>query len=330
MFSNNLPNDIKAILPEIKIDKLRGEADFYGISSVIAKQLGLLKVPRSYSMWRHGWMHQPLEFVEQVIWQSGHQFKYLVATKEHANFLKTKGINNARAVGLPFVYIPDQKVHRKKNSLLLMPAHSLPYVNLSGYDDEEAMISMAISLQNEFELVCFCVHGDCVKNGRYIKRLDELQIPWFVGASASDSNSLIRLRRIFEYFDVVGSNVVGSHMVYSQYCGARFFFIEPYFTYRSDMFREDRLFREESPLKSHLLKYSSLEEVRKNFKNYFVKPHEAICDQAFSASECGADCKIPVNELRYLLGWSLGVQLLGFIRSSLQRCIRLGSRLRNC
>lgn len=312
LFFHDIAPDIKAILPPIRTRELLSEADFYGISNIIAGQLGLKQVPTSYSMWRHGWMFKQLKFIEQIIWKKAYTQYYLVGRQLEKQFLESHGVKNVKAIGLPFTYVPEQRIERKKNSLLIMPAHSLPYVKVDG--DEDKLIDFALSLSKDFDTICFCIHQDCANNGRFVDKLTKYNIPWFIGASANDVNSLIRLRRIFEYFEFVGSNVIGSHLVYSQLCGAKFFLCDPYFDYKPDFYRDDPLLSKNLQLCEHLCEQSSYQVIRDKLPQYFVDPIDAICNSEFARNECGSPNKINLKELKYLLGWSLSGQTKGFTK----------------
>lgn len=61
---------ILSILPSIQKINVKGEADYYGVSHLIAKKLRLLFTPRSHAGWKHGWLFAKLNYKEQIINQS--------------------------------------------------------------------------------------------------------------------------------------------------------------------------------------------------------------------------------------------------------------------
>jgi hypothetical protein len=308
-YSKAINSDLQAVL--LSYDqkvKIRSEPDFYGASQMISEYLGLKQTPMSFSSWFHGVNYCELKYTEQIIWSKAWVKNRLIANDKVKSFLTGFKIDKVKAVGLPIVYVPSQNIARRKNSVLIMLAHSLPYCQFE--HDLTGMFDFCNKLKDDGIYVCFCIHLDCFLQGRVTAELDKKNIDWFVGSSVEDANSLNRMRNIFEYFETVASNAIGSHFYYAQLFGAKFFFVEPFFEYSTELLQDDPNYRDKSAVLKHNLIEISLSSVKRKFPNYFCHYKDAICDQALAEKECGVSNKLEPKELAKLLGWGLKDQLL--------------------
>jgi hypothetical protein len=308
-FSSSLPESLKSVLLNYtETIKIRGEADFYGSSRILANALMRNNPARSFSSWSHGWEIGELEYTEQILWSYHWQLNRLVRNNKVAAFLNVHGFENVSAVGLPIIYTTNQVSDRKTGSVLFMPAHSLSYIDIDPKLIE--MVNQAKLLKNNGQYVCFCVHADCVNHGKTVPMLEENSIDWFTGSSVSDINSLQRMRNIFDYFETVMSNTMGSHFLYAQLFGAKFSFVEPFFEYTFAQFEKDPFCRSKPDLTQHLVEQSSLKVIKSKYAEYFNGYEHAVCDQAFAEIECGLPEKVSSEKLASLLGWDLKDQIL--------------------
>lgn len=236
----------------------------------------------------------------------------LVGTVEAEHFLTQAGVPNVRAVGMPILYAKGDGAQRRPASVLFMPAHSLDQVAIE--HDAEALIAEANQLRKMGYYVCFCVHQSCVRGTGIVAALDQAGIDWFAGASAADMNSLRRMRNVFEYFETVASNTMGSHFYYAQLFGARFFFSGPYYEYSLEQNANAPSWRG----KAHILAYGrekNLEHaVRQRFPEYFHGIEAAVCNRQMAKAACGESSMLDVQTLACLLGWTTWEQLLGITR----------------
>ena len=120
-------------LPPVEYVKLKMEPDLYGASRLVSRKLHLPFTPLSFANWLHGWLSTDLKYIEQFGVLSN--YKYLVATKEHEHFFRKNG-KRSKAVGAPFICAKEfdkVEIKRKKNSLLVMPAHGLSYDEIRNF-----------------------------------------------------------------------------------------------------------------------------------------------------------------------------------------------------
>lgn len=312
-YSFNLPLELIKLVTPYCFITLRGEADFYGASYLIAKKNSLNSPPKSYSSWSHGVEHANLKFIDQVIWNKKWVYTHLVRNLKTFQFLEKSGVDKLNVIGMPIIYVDGFNVTRKKNSLLVMLAHTLSTIDMDM--DTNEIIQFTLALREKDIYVCFCVHKDCKDNGLVTSQLDKNNIDWFVGSAANDANSLQRMRNIFEYFETVSSNAIGSQFFYSQLFGAKFFFLEPYFEYRAEWFKHDPFWGDKRDMLDYSLEQSSQKTIMKKHPEYFRGYSDAVCNQQMAANECGIQHKREPAEIAKMLGWGIFRQTLCAIKN---------------
>ncbi len=309
--SSNL-EAILSILPEIEKVAVKGEVDYYGLSHLIAKKNKLPFIPRSLSGWKHGWLFSNLKYTEQLTGGASYS-KFLVPLVEHEEFLKGKGIKS-KAVGMPFIYVEEvetQKIKRQKNTLLVMPPHSLPYTNHSW--DEEGYAKHIKALKDKFDLIVVCLHQSCVESGLWVNTFKKYDIPWIIGADALDKNALIRMYRIFNSFEFMTTNAIGSHVVYAAYCGCRVSIYGEYTEFSKEDYADTPIYRQFPFLLEYNLRHSSYQYINKAFFFLFSSPEKAEVRIEWAEDQLGKSNKVTFKELPTLLGWRLYDQTIFFI-----------------
>jgi len=302
-------------LPKEEQIKIRSEADYYGTSCIISKKLRLPFALFSPTKWVHGWRFKDLKYIEQLT-GSGKGNYHLVALKEHETFLKNNGLKS-KAVGMPFIYVEDVeniKIKRIPNSLLIMPPHTLSYVEQSW--DESEYIKLIGSLKSDFELIVVCIHPECYKKGYWIEACEKFKLPYIKGASLNDKNSLIRMYRLFSSFEYMTTCHIGSHVLYAAYCDCKVSIYGNYFKYKKEFFTNDPFYRKYPHILERNLKIGSESYIRKKFPQFFVSPKDAKIMKKWADKEIGLQYKIPAYKVAYYLGWfSLHKQLKCFLTS---------------
>lgn len=307
--SEGLPGLIREILGNYSEQiKLRSEPDFYGASSHIAKRLGLKNIPQSYSSWSHGCQAEHTLSKEQVTWNPVWTLNKLVRNAEVASITTSFGVKNVHAVGMPINYVDSIGVNRMEKSVLFMPAHSLSYIKIK--QDIQGLVDKALSLRDHNYYVCFSVHQDCVIQGNITNILEKHDIDWFAGASASDPGSLQRVRNVFECFEFVASNTMGSYFFYSQLFGAKFFFVDPYFEYDPVTFRNDPFWKNYPDLCNKLIQSVSRGEIYRRYPEYFGDIENAQCNKKLAQLVCGTEHVRGPQEIARLLGWDCMTQVI--------------------
>jgi hypothetical protein len=306
----NILENINKILPSIESFLPRTEVEYYGFASYLMKKLSLNALPESTSSLRHGWMHEDFKYPEEIT-MGIPQSKYLVGTEREVEFLNNKQIFNVKAVGVPFIYIDEEElshIHRYKNSLLVMPPHSLP--ESSHEWKEEEYVSQILKLKNDFSEIVFCIHQSCLKKKLWISVLKKHSIPWIIGADALDNNSLMRMAKIFRSFEYVTTNAFGSHIAYAAYSGCKVSIYGTFFEFQKKDFQNVELYKIFPFLLDHIVKIFSQGYIKERYEDLFVHPTKAKKRLKWSKKALGYEYKVSYKQLAEELGWIYNDELI--------------------
>ncbi|MCB1226520.1 MAG: hypothetical protein KDK99_11960 [Verrucomicrobiales bacterium] len=292
-------------LPGFDFREPRCETDFYGASDEIARAIGIGDPPLSPGIWRHGWSFFPLTNAEAFAGFKASERMHLVGTKKEEQFLLEAGYVNSRAVGVPYLYADCMPVERMPNSVLVLPCHSL--LEVRQHEDklrhEKEFAAWMRELRQQYDCVCACVHGSCVRTGQWIEALEACSIPWITGALQDDRNALRRIRTMFNAFEVVLTNQVGSGIFYAAHDGARVAVCGPDAIAPPLAAFKDHPFYQKHPEMIELRKHGHPDVLRQRFPEIFVEPHAAILCKELAVQELGAAHLMNPFEIARLLGW---------------------------
>lgn len=304
---------LASVLPQFDFTvPFRSEADLYGASSVIARQLGLDRVPQSTSSWYHGWLHYPVihsYIFSHNVPSSECKFShtYLVGTKEHEETLRRDGYQNARAVGCPYIYVNPKGVMRMENSLLIMPQHTVKGRIVDRSDSqmsEEGYFDSIRDSISAFDHVAICVHSSCFERGLWVETARKLNIQIINGADTCDCNALDRMRVLFESFSHVTTNAIGSHVAYAAYTGAKV----SWYGLAEKMIKDElasdvfyQMFPEFLDYMGGLIDGDFWEN---EFHWLRVSPESAALNIDWGRTQLGEENRVSGLDLAALLGWS--------------------------
>lgn len=291
----------------------RCEADFYGASHVIAELTGRRKPPVSFATWRHGWVdpwwvRDPrLHLMDQR-----RNYRHLVFTQEHVNLLKEYGFNRVHAVGAPIIYTSGKRQKRYPGSLLVMPAHTLSYID-SSYHRQEYVDQIA-EFRKYFTDIVFCLYVDDYRKGDWIPILNQYGFPYLEGADSYDANSLWRMSMLFQGFEYVTTNSMGSHVVYASYFGCKVSVYGRYHEYSERDFVRDPFYAGKKDLLACALESQRLCVVSRRYPQFFVPPPEAVVTEEWGRKHVGEKHRRKPEEVAQLLGWTPKEQFEGYIK----------------
>lgn len=174
-------------------------------------------------IWQHGWNPDNQMLDAKTVMNGLAPSDYttcLVARNNEAKFLESIGLR-ARAIGLPFAYSTSSKPDRFADSVLVLPQHSSKFVRATDSSGMSAYAEAVAAQRDGFSFVVACLHEEDFIVPEFRLLWHRLQIPVILGAAFNDRNSLNRMRYLFESFDFVTGNDVGSFLPYAAYSGAR-------------------------------------------------------------------------------------------------------------
>jgi hypothetical protein len=309
-------NWLEKQLPPVETIWRRSEADFYGASYVIAQQIGKKKPPVSFAAWRHGWFFSKSVVHPCFLAKGTRRTLNLMGTQRQVRILKEYGYNNAVAVGLPYIYADTLELERKPGSLLVMPAHTLPY-NKQHWD-QNAYVAEIVKLKPYFSSIVACIHGACVEHGYWIHEFERHGIPWVQGADSYDKNALRRMNVMFKSFEYMTTNSLGSHVAYAAYSGAKVSVFGPYAAPEIDNFSNDPFYKKYPELLRTYVENLQEDILKCHYPDLFSTPMEAIERRAWGAEMVGAAYRKDPQKIAALLGWSIANQIIGYCKEGLR------------
>ena len=180
-------------------------------------------------VWQHGWIPAVWNSdIDRIVGESGDtsylsENTFLVGRLDQELALRSAGISNAFAIGLPFAYALKMDKSRRNavpNSVLVAPAlHGGFYPNDSEHIDSKYISALVQELSDCANLNVL-MNCDDLRAGRH-KEWEEKGFQVVLGGCESDSESLPRLVNIFKSFDIFTTNNFGSPIAYAAASGCR-------------------------------------------------------------------------------------------------------------
>lgn len=199
----------------------------YGMYDVVAQYAGLQEAPfpQRRDDWIHGWVikennNNPKELTGRNSSSHNQSMKWWAWREDQATAMRTLGFKSVKAVGAPICYVKaPEHIERIPKSILIMPIHG----DLSDqYNWNESKLAIyAAQLKRRFNYVAACIYPMDIAKGRWVKELNQANIPIISGALWCDGNALKRIAFLFSKFETIVSNGFGSHLLYPHLFGAR-------------------------------------------------------------------------------------------------------------
>ncbi len=295
---------LTAQLPPVISMERRSEADYYGASNVIATALGLARPPNSIASWKHGVsFERRMNAPELLLTEGNRATRHLVANDWQAAQLRQAGYFRVHAVGVPFLYAKSSGARRTPGSLLVMPAHHV--ANAAHSFDEDEYAARLHDVRDRFDTVVACVSATCAREGSWTRTLESTGIPWIVGADSSDRNALRRMRQLFENFEFVTTNILGSHVAYAAYCECRVSIWGPYAQIKLEDYRNVPWYQKNWQRASELIECFSEAHVRRSHPLLFSEPWNAKALRSWAEPYLGHAFRREPSQVARLLGWTL-------------------------
>jgi len=308
-----------SLYPSSEEIRVRTISDGYGATIIANKYIKSQRdyFARNFS-WQHGWIPDLWNIDrDEVIGEIySKRFKTIfVARKTQEKYLSQSGVI-AKAIGLPFCYVKSIGIEREAKSLLVMPTHSTLSI---GAKENLGFLEEIKKYKDSFNHIFVCMHEEDIRRKR-----DEI---WekegfnvISGASFTDSNSLIRNKFLFNSFEVMVTDSIGSHVFYAASSGVRVSIIsverpreidskEPFYSGRS------KLYLSKLAELIYILNNSKLSP----FPSLFFNPVKAKKNVSLGEAEIGYENMLSANDLRYNFGWNYSEYFLQRIRIGLKK-----------
>lgn len=318
------PVELEVLLPRPQPIRVTSGVDRYGFSYVLAARCGLSAPPRSFANWVHGWIWDEAPNAESLhCAQLPREVPVVVRNAVEQRALREEGFSRVVVGGLPFAYVEKQHRSRHPDALLAIPPHSAEVERLSSQQQE--YMDYLESARDRFDGIYVSIfHLDW--NGPIHQAALARGLQVLPGARPDDANSLARTRALFDAFDQVTSNTIGSHFAYALHAGCRFSFCGPMFIYDADtLLASGNPIGHQASRIERLVEIQSPEYLHARFGRYFVStPAAGVADSEFGSREVGTDAVLPAADIWRTLGWSPWGQAGGFVAGAARR---LGRRI---
>jgi hypothetical protein len=251
-----------------EIKGVRNESDLYGYTVWLAEHLGLEIYPRSLRGFQHGW----------IWWNTGEYYRQgldpnidpywgeLVQDELIEEYLLKEKIF-AKACGLPFLnyleFSGTKGYFQRTGGLLYVPTHSNPW-----YDVKKDVVESAIRFSKK--------HPDSsIMLSWSDQKLAPELAPYFktveIGAGALEMTSFPRMSKIFQTYDTMLTDAIGSHVLYGIACGMRVGIdAELYYNYINTESSQNTVDGQRWRDEKFTDKYSSLEYLDKRFPGLVI------------------------------------------------------------
>lgn len=299
---------IELYLPEREIKKLRNECDRFGFSYLISKMNNMENTPIAKCSWVHGWHWYPLK-INDILKGSKEYIKrsnIVVATNSQANEIN-KYLNSGNVVvaGLPFSYVQNPEVPRKKSSVIAFLPKSL------SENDEHvgarSFIDYLKKNRERFMEPTICIFGGDAHRGNLVEYIENAGFNYIIGADPQDINSLMRMKVILSYYEYAIGPTIGSYLPYAHAMGCKAFIV--------DYFVKVSIIKESY--------YHSYEYISNRFPFLFrrdLNDSELYGDWANDV--IGARAVLPSIKVKELFGWTINGTIQHYLRAATSRIIK--------
>lgn len=303
--------NVQLVDPEFyKLDpdnKKYGWSDQYGSSYIAAEYCNL---NRNLNPIRHHWLHGcngPWEnnHLNMYVRNFTDQYMYLVARKDQEDYLKSNGINNVKAIGLPIVYLKEQNMERIKDSVLFMPTHIRPGEKYVTENIIEEYINYIEKIAKHFRFAAVCLHSAFFLHDEFISKFKKLNIEIIQGASNQDKNALKRQKMIFQQFETLVTNGWGSHVAYGLYFGTKLSIDGPKIEKSKQDFLSAPGWEGREDVIDAIFDPKAISEKEIFLNKFYVSPLDAVPDKSLGLWLVGAENKISPLEMKEIMGWKM-------------------------
>jgi hypothetical protein len=284
----------------------------YGSDYVAAAYCGLKIPPRpARGLWMHGWVPKPLVGIPEDLFGTtipDNKTALFVANYWERDFLLSSGYPNAHAIGLPACYVQSQGGQMRRQSLLVMPAHSIEGMN-TGHLPTKEYASYIKSISDRFSTVQICLYHFDYKQHIWRAEFEKLGLTCIMGADHMLPQALSDQHRMFSQFEFMTTNSEGSHVAYAAAAGLKVSIAGPMVCWRAENLEHLPFYRQ---YPKALLTWRDNDEaaVRRRLGRFFTEPHLANESISWGEEQIGTNHRRSPGDLKRLFGWSVADAML--------------------
>lgn len=326
-------------LPEIKIfqqDKNNHKyawSDHYGALHVISRYIGhevTIKSAFDYFIWHHGcvghWLNKHPDLVSSVV--KDKTIRQFVERKDQELYLRQHGYKFVKSIGLPIIYeeMPKQ-LKRIKNSLLIMPTHTLLGDKKADAVYYENYINHIRKYLDEYEYVSVCLHKNCIDNNMWVEEFKSLGVSIIEGARTDDANAYLRQLYLFNQFETMTTPDWGSHVAYALYCGSKVSISGPKIERTREDYKRDGSWAKNPSLLEILFDKKTELDKDEYLSELYVEPTNAVANIDLGGYLVGFENKQSPKNLKYLFKYDIFYTIHYTYVTTINKAYRLFKRL---
>ena len=210
-------------LPKIDIFQNSNGIYRFGFNKWLSKNSIISRSSYIRCNWEHGWQDDEFILKNITIYKSwiNRKIRQIVTSQKKKDFLIQNGFKDIHVAPLPFYFFwkefkKKSNINFKKN-LLVLPnkiRHNSEIneeiKNLKSYFD------YIESYKNDFENIYISIPYEEFKNQFYKDLVKKYNFDIIQGVSPFDQNGYLRVLNIFDNFDTITAQGIGSHFIYAQ------------------------------------------------------------------------------------------------------------------
>ena len=279
----------------------------YGIEQVVKEYCGLKKSKHIIGIWQHGIYHpEILHYPDQL---TSHEipllirkrYPFFVANQHNKDFLRANGYLNVHAIGMPIVYAKVQPKVKVRDSLLLLPDHSVEWHPQKELFEEYALFVEKIIKNFSTVTLSLHKHDYTPRNIELFKKYKNLNV--VLGASEWDLTSLERSATLFNSHEYACANTLNSGLIYAGFFGCKISIAGPK-SHNQQILNAAIPALMDNPELLNKVNYG-FEQIQKNY-NFLRLPNTSLKDSKSYVNLCsdlvGFRFKKTPNELMRILG----------------------------
>jgi hypothetical protein len=300
MLVNSAPNVIEYELKPNSSDW--GWSDYYGANFVASNYCNLDEQTNDF-FWHHG-LVSPWESLscEHIVFNmKDKNLRYFVSSREQSELLIKNGFSRAKSIGLPIVYVEIEKTERIKNSLLIMPSHTLVGQLINNKSSMLRFIDLVNEYKKYFDKIGVCLHKNDFENNYWVEEFNSLGLEILLGAQNNDKNTYYRQAYYYSTYESILTNDFGSHVAYALFFGCKVSISN--LSIEVNLLDDGTWARNPSSI-NHIYSNEFISMRDKYLSKFYVEPTMAVEDIELGKELVGYYYKISPFKMKFLFKWS--------------------------
>ena len=311
---------------KLKLTKQSSGLDRFGFFYWLKKELGVPLFFNSKTDWEHGWQFNEFDCknLTRYKWWLNRRMHQVVSSNKKKELLNSYGHKKTYVAPYPFYFFNNgflkKKFLKQKNdyNLLVIPNKIQPFTKI---EEEKQRILKYLTIINDYkkdyEKISVSIPPD-EKNHEIWKFIkNKLKFNYIDGISPFDQNAYYRTIELFNKFEFITSDCLGSHVLYSQLMKKKFSICHP--PDEIKRYHQKLHIPQNCPVNSKNvvkdMEYSFSIDYLKNKNSFLIKdnPKKGIFDLDWALKTVGDNKIITKKQIRLMLNLNMIGQIKYYI-----------------